>query len=115
LETCVVSCQRSIYLSLLLRQCYLTLLRSPGIYFSGAGINPVRAFAPDVVNHSFPNYHWIYWLGPALGSFLAAFFYRLLEALRWQTVNPGQDYDDLESRRPDIVEKVPESRDNSEP
>ena len=58
----------------------------------------MRAFAPDVVNHSFPGYHWIYWLGPALGALLAATFYYILEALGWETANPGQDYDDIEAQ-----------------
>jgi aquaporin rerated protein, other eukaryote len=76
----------------------------------------VRAFAPDVVNHSFPHYHWIYWLGPALGSLLTASFYNLLEALSWRTANPGQDYDDMEARAQDLSEKVqqPGSRDSDE-
>lgn len=69
-----------------------------GVYYSGAGVNPVRAFGPDVVDHSIPGYHWIYWIGPFLGSFLAAGFYYLLEAFDWKTANPGQDYDDLETQ-----------------
>ena len=69
-----------------------------GVYYSGAGINPARAFGPDVVNHSFPGYHWIYWIGPLLGSLLAAFFYYLLDAFDWRTANPGQDFDDLETQ-----------------
>ncbi|KAI1608837.1 aquaporin rerated protein [Exophiala viscosa] len=68
------------------------------VYYSGAGINPARAFGPDVVNHSFPGYHWIYWVGPLLGSLLAAFFYYLLEAFDWRSANPGQDFDDLETQ-----------------
>jgi len=51
-----------------------------------------------VINGQFPGYHWIYWVGPALGSLLAAAFYHLLEALDWKTANPGQDYDDLETQ-----------------
>jgi aquaporin related protein len=66
------------------------------IYYTGAGINPARAFGPDVVTHSFPGYHWIYWVGPLLGSLVAAAFFYILEALEWRTANPGQDFDDLE-------------------
>lgn len=69
-----------------------------GIYYTGAGINPARAFGPDVVTGSFPGYHWIYWVGPFLGSLLASGFWYLLETLGWKTVNPGQDYDDLETQ-----------------
>merc|ERR1712230_186351 len=66
------------------------------IYYTGAGINPARAFGPDVVTHNFPGYHWIYWVGPLLGALVAASFFYLLQALEWDTANPGQDYDDLE-------------------
>ena len=93
-------CSKQDSSSTFLRGCHLTILCAPGIYFSGAGINPTRAFGPDVVNHSFPGYHWIYWLGPALGSLLAAFFYHVLETLGWTTANPGQDYDGLEVQAP---------------
>lgn len=41
-----------------------------------ASLNPARSFAPDVVNAKFPGYHWIYWVGPLLGSLLAVFAYR---------------------------------------
>jgi aquaporin rerated protein, other eukaryote len=100
-----------------MRRWFLIVLPSPGIYFSGAGINPTRAFGPDVVNHSFPHYHWIYWLGPALGALLAASFYHLLEAFGWRTANPGQDYNDVEAMGPELSEKPqqPGSRDSSEP
>jgi len=68
------------------------------IYYTGAGINPARAFGPDVVTHNFPGYHWIYWLGPCMGSLLSAGFFILLEAFDWKSANPGQDYDDLETQ-----------------
>lgn len=72
------------------------LTQFPGIYYTGAGINPARAFGPDVISQSFPGYHWIYWVGPIMGAFLASAFWYLLETLGWKTVNAGQDYDDLE-------------------
>jgi hypothetical protein len=59
------------------------------------------------VNRSFPGYHWIYWVGPALGSLLAAFVYHILEAFGWKTANPGQDYDDLEAQGLDPSNKAP--------
>jgi hypothetical protein len=53
-------------------------------------------------------------VGPALGSFLASFFYFILEAFRWETANPGQDDDDLEAQALDTSRKTPQpgSRDN---
>ncbi|KAK9459843.1 aquaporin-like protein [Lipomyces oligophaga] len=70
-----------------------------GVYFTGAGINPARSFGPNVAMASFPNYHYIYWLGPILGSVMAAALYHLLQFLHYETTNPGQDddgYSDLE-------------------
>jgi hypothetical protein len=51
-----------------------------------------------VINRSFPGYHWIYWVGPLLGSLLASGFYRLLCWVRWEKINPGQDYNEWESK-----------------
>lgn len=43
---------------------------------STASLNPARSFGPDVVTGSFESHHWIYWVGPLLGSLLAVFAYR---------------------------------------
>ncbi|KAF3902053.1 Aquaporin-2 [Arthrobotrys entomopaga] len=64
-----------------------------GIYYTGAGLNPVRSFGPAVVAGHFNSDHWIYWIGPLLGALLAAGFYRLLKFLQYETANPGQDVD----------------------
>lgn len=37
---------------------------------SGACMNPARAFGPAVLANHWA-FHWIYWLGPLLGSLLA--------------------------------------------
>ncbi|KAF2773978.1 aquaporin-like protein [Teratosphaeria nubilosa] len=67
-----------------------------GVYFTGGSLNPARSFGPCVVLHSFPGYHWIYWLGPALGSILAVLFYRFIKVLEYETANPCQDFDEKE-------------------
>ncbi|KAL2257679.1 hypothetical protein VTK26DRAFT_9313 [Humicola hyalothermophila] len=71
-----------------------------GCYFTSGSLNPARSLGPAVINHSFPGYFWIYWLGPILGSLLACGFYVLLKSLRWTECNPGQDWDDLEKLEP---------------
>lgn len=68
-----------------------------GVYFTGGSLNPARSFGPCVVLHDFPGYHWIYWLGPALGSCLAVGFYRFMKVLEYETANPGQDFNDKEA------------------
>mgnify|MGYP005989414045 CR=1 FL=1 len=66
-----------------------------GTNFTGTGINPARSFGPAVVT-KFPGYHWIYWLGPVMGSFLAFALYSLMKWVDYATANPNQDSDDLE-------------------
>lgn len=63
------------------------------MYFTGGSLNPARSFGPAVVNHKFAGYHWIYWLGPVLGSVIAAGFYKFIKILEYETANPGQDMD----------------------
>ncbi|KAI5926106.1 aquaporin-like protein [Camillea tinctor] len=62
-----------------------------GVYYTGGSLNPARSFGPCVVNASFEDYHWIYWIGPILGSLLASAFYITVKALEYETVNPEQD------------------------
>ncbi|AAW42227.1 water channel, putative [Cryptococcus deneoformans JEC21] len=62
-----------------------------GVPYSGGALNPVRSLGPAVVTHNFPGYHWIYWVGPALGSVLATCFYSLLKYLEYESVpGPGE-------------------------
>ncbi len=64
-----------------------------GVYYTGGSLNPARSFGPSVVTGSFDRYHWIYWIGPALGALLATGVYKLTKLLEYETVNPGQDSD----------------------
>lgn len=66
---------------------------SSGVYYTGGSVNPARTFGPCVVLGSFHAYHWIYWIGPFLGSLVATGFYLLVKALEYETVNPEQDTD----------------------
>ncbi|CAK3780552.1 related to aquaporin [Lecanosticta acicola] len=69
-----------------------------GVFYTGGSLNPARSFGPCVVLGNWPGYHWIYWLGPALGSLLAVGFYRFVKALEYETANPGQDFDEQEAQ-----------------
>lgn len=62
-----------------------------GVYFTGGSLNPARSFGCAVAARSFPGYHWLYWLGPALGALLAAGYYRFVKWAHYEEVNPGQD------------------------
>lgn len=76
-----------------------------GVYFTGGSLNPARSFGPCVVLHEFAHYHWIYWLGPILGSIVAAGFYKFIKVLEYETANPGQDLDHAASvtRRKELL------------
>ncbi|TXT11248.1 hypothetical protein VHUM_01999 [Vanrija humicola] len=62
------------------------------VYYTGGSLNPARSLGPAVMNRKFPGYFWIYWVGPILGSLLAAGFYKLLKLVRYET-NLGPDCD----------------------
>ncbi|KAL2832530.1 hypothetical protein BDW59DRAFT_169382 [Aspergillus cavernicola] len=69
-----------------------------GDYYTGGSLNPARSLGPDVINRSFPGYHWIYWVGPLLGSLLACGFYFFLRMFSYESVNPGQDFNEWEAK-----------------
>ncbi|KAL4943108.1 hypothetical protein BDV06DRAFT_190690 [Aspergillus oleicola] len=69
-----------------------------GDYYTGGSLNPSRSLGPDVINRSFPGYHWIYWVGPLLGSLLACGFYYFLTLASYESVNPGQDFNEWEAK-----------------
>jgi aquaporin related protein len=81
---------RSTYIAPLGIGVALFVTQLTGVYYTGAGVNPVRSFAPDVIN-GFTGYQWIYWIGPFLGSCVAAGVYLAFKKLGYETVNPGQD------------------------
>jgi len=65
-------------------------------------LNPARSLGCAVAARSFPGYHWIYWLGPILGSVLATGFYAVVKFLNYEEANPGQD-----AAHPDEVPNSP--------
>ncbi|EDU46910.1 GlpF Glycerol uptake facilitator [Pyrenophora tritici-repentis] len=69
-----------------------------GAFYTGGSLNPARSLGPAVVTRSFPSYHYVYWAGPVMGTLLAWAVYKLVKVGGYQTVNPGQDFDDNEMR-----------------
>ncbi|TQS36976.1 hypothetical protein Golomagni_02565 [Golovinomyces magnicellulatus] len=67
--------------------------------YSGASFNPARSFGPAVVQLEFASYHWIYWIGPILGSFAASVVYKILKYLNYETAVAGQDHDGIDVYR----------------
>ncbi|KAL4655500.1 lens fiber major intrinsic protein-like [Arapaima gigas] len=45
-----------------------------GMFYTGAGMNPARSFAPALLIRNFVN-HWVYWVGPMIGGAFGALLY----------------------------------------
>ncbi|MCA9839229.1 MAG: aquaporin [Trueperaceae bacterium] len=76
IATCVIQKQpqAGLYIGFTVTLCALA-----GGVFTGASMNPARSFAPALFSGMW-SHHWLYWLGPALGSSLASITARYL----WQ-------------------------------
>lgn len=90
---------KATYMAPLIIGLSLFICELTGVFFTGGSLNPARSFGPCVVLHDFPGYHWLYWVGPLLGAFIAAMLYQLLKLLEYETANPGQDFCDNEMER----------------
>ncbi|KAL0945460.1 hypothetical protein HGRIS_000950 [Hohenbuehelia grisea] len=76
------------------------------VFYTGAGMNTARSFGPAVVS-GFPDaHHWVYWVGPFLGSLLGAVFYSLLVHYRYWALNPNQDTTDPTASPDDPIVKA---------
>ncbi|KAI0358198.1 aquaporin-like protein [Trametes cingulata] len=76
------------------------------VYYTGASMNTARAFGPAVVT-GFPyHYHWIYWVGPFLGSLLGSAIYTILKHIKYWRFNPRQDTVDFRESPGDPVNRA---------
>lgn len=82
---------------------------------NSGSLNPARSFGPCVATRSFPGYHWIYWLGPVLGTALAYGLYKLLKFGEYETANPGQDFNEQEAQMFDAPEDPVSAKDVARP
>ncbi|CCH59842.1 hypothetical protein TBLA_0C00250 [Henningerozyma blattae CBS 6284] len=51
---------------------------------TGCGVNPARSFGAALSAHTFPTYHWIYWVGPIFGVMLAWGMWKTLQDLDYK-------------------------------
>lgn len=61
------------------------------VYFTGAGLNPARTFGPCIASRSFPNYHWIYWVGPILGSLISFAIWKIFKLLNYEVMSVEEE------------------------
>ena len=52
---------------------------------------------------NFVSYHWIYWVGPVLGSIVAAGFYKFIKILEYENANPNQDASKVQQQRKSLL------------
>lgn len=83
-----------------------------GVFYTGGSVNPARSFGPAVVTKTFVSYHWIYWVGPILGSLLASVFYLFIKALEYETVNNEPDPKQALGEKVDKTIKKPRNHDS---
>jgi len=59
--------------------------------WSGCGINPARVIGPALMQNSWDeNHHWLYWIGPIIGSTVATFVFYILYGNDQGGVHPGR-------------------------
>lgn len=82
---------------------------------TGASMNPARSFGPAVITGFKGNsHHWIYWVGPFLGTFLAVGFYAWLKHTKYWTINPDQSSTKPGDSPGDLVEEGKERAERGE-
>ncbi|KAI0050101.1 aquaporin-like protein [Auriscalpium vulgare] len=86
------------------------------VYYTGAAMNTARAFGPAAVTGFRYSGQWIYWLGPYLGSILAAAFYTVIKHYEYWTLVPGQESTEPTESPPDPAAALtPSSRRSEDP
>jgi len=80
-----------------------------GVVYTGAAMNTARAFGPAVVSGFSPS-HWVYWLGPFIGSLIATLFYSFLKHIQYWRLNPDQDIPDPKHSPPDPLAALSNTR-----
>ncbi|KAJ6553571.1 aquaporin-like protein [Mycena vulgaris] len=73
------------------------------VHYTGASMNTARSFGPALVTGFPTSYHWVYWVGPFLGSILGSTFYAVCKHSKYWTLNPHQDTDDYKKSPDDPV------------
>jgi len=57
--------------------CFITLSVFSGASLTGASMNPARSFGPSLIGSQWSE-HYVFWIGPLLGSTIATLFFKFI-------------------------------------
>lgn len=73
--------------------------------YTGASLNPARTLGPAIVANEYGRAHWIYYVGPTLGSLLAAGYWYMLKYFKivgTKAHRTETEFNDCNSEKNDI-------------
>ncbi|XP_029179062.1 aquaporin AQPcic-like [Nylanderia fulva] len=74
----------------------ITMLAFAFVPYTGCSMNPARSFGPAVWNNYW-NHHWLYWVGPLVGSAIATLIYRFLFSPKTKNQHDSETFNDVEA------------------
>ncbi|KAJ3144227.1 hypothetical protein HK101_002761, partial [Irineochytrium annulatum] len=76
---------------------YVFIAHLVSIPYDNTSLNPARTFGASVVSGDW-SAHWVFWVGPCLGSLIGAGVYKFFKHFNYETLNEGQEDDHVQAR-----------------
>ncbi|KAJ3076365.1 hypothetical protein HDU98_003947 [Podochytrium sp. JEL0797] len=75
---------------------YVFICHINAIPYTNTSVNPARSFGASVVSGVWRD-QWIFWVAPLMGGGIAGLIHRAFKYADYESLNPGQDADHVES------------------